>query len=43
MQALHVEIEMKNLDLQETLRVQKGVGMPFPSHYIPAYRSDANP
>jgi len=28
-QALHVEIEMKNLNLQVTLLVQKGVGTPF--------------
>jgi len=35
LQALHVEIEMKNLNLQVTLLVQKGVGRPFPSHYTP--------
>jgi len=29
---------MKNLNLQVTLLVQKGVGTPFPRHYIP----DAN-
>jgi len=42
LQALHVEIEMKNLNLQVTLPVQKGVGTPFPSHYTPAGRSDAD-
>jgi len=29
-QALHVEIEMKNLNLQVTLVVRKGVGTPLP-------------
>jgi len=29
LQALHVETEMKNLNLQVTLRVQKGVGTRF--------------
>jgi len=29
LQALHVEIEMKNLNLQVTFLVQKGVGTPF--------------
>jgi len=33
LQALHVEIEMKNIDLQVTLLVHKGVGTPFPPHY----------
>jgi len=28
-QALHVEIEMKNVNLQAMLLVQKGVGTPF--------------
>ena len=42
LQALHVEIEMKNLNLQVMLRVQKIVGTPLPPHYIPAGRSDAN-
>jgi len=32
LQALHVEIEMKNVNLQETLLVQKGVGKLFPPH-----------
>jgi len=32
LQALHVEIEMKNVNLQVTLLVQKGVGTPFPPH-----------
>jgi len=41
-QMLHVEIEMKNLNLQVTLLVQKSVGTPFPPHYTPADRSDAN-
>jgi len=42
--ALHVEIEMKNLNLQVTLLVQKGVGTPFPPQYTPraAGRPDAN-
>jgi len=30
LQALYVEIEMKNLILQVTLLVQKSVGTPFP-------------
>jgi len=29
LQALHVEIDMKNRNLQVTLLVQKGVGTPF--------------
>jgi len=42
LQALHVETETKNLNLQATLLVQKGVVTPFPpSHYTPASRSDA--
>ena len=41
LQALH-EIEMKNVNLQVTLLLQKGVGTPFPLHYTPAGRSDAN-
>jgi len=43
LQALHAEIEMKNVNHQVTLLVQKGMGMPFPSHYTPVGRSDANP
>jgi len=42
--ALQVEIEMKHLNLQETL-LQKAVGTSFhafPAHYTPADRSDAN-
>jgi len=45
LQALHAEIEMKNLYLQVTLLVQKAVGTSFssvPPHYTPASRSDAN-
>jgi len=42
LQALHVEIEMRNLNLQGTLLVQKDVGTPFPSHCTPAGRSDAD-
>jgi len=42
LQALHVEIEMKNLNHQVTLLVQKGVRTPFPPHSTPAGRSDAN-
>jgi len=42
LQALHVEIEMKNLNLQVTLLVQKGVGTPFQPHYTPAGRSNSN-
>jgi len=42
LQALHVEIEMKNPNFQATLLVQKGVVTPFPPHYTPAGRSDAN-
>jgi len=41
LQALHVEIEMKNLNLQVTLLVHKGVGTPFPPHCTPAGRSGA--
>jgi len=39
-----VEIEIKNLNLQVTLLVQKDVGMgtPFTPHYNPAGSSDAN-
>jgi len=33
LQVLHVEIEMKNINLQVTLLVQKGAGTPFPPHY----------
>jgi len=38
LQALHVEIEMKNLKLnhQAALLVQKGVETPFPPHCTPA-------
>jgi len=32
LQVLHVEIDMKNLNLQVTLLVQKGVVTPFPLH-----------
>ena len=42
LQALQVDIEMKNLNLQVTLLVQKVVGTSFPPHYTPAGRSDAN-
>jgi len=42
LQALKVKIEMKNVNLQATLLMQKGVGTPFPLHYTPAARSDAN-
>jgi len=42
LKVLHVEIEMKNINLQVTLLMWKGVGMPFPPHYTPAGRSDAN-
>jgi len=42
LQALQVEIEMKNLNLQVALLMQKGVGTPFSLHYTPAGRSDAN-
>jgi len=42
LQALHVEIEMKNLNLRVTLLVHKGVETPFPPHYTTAGRSDAN-
>jgi len=44
LQALHVEIEIKNLNLQVTLLVQKDVGMgtPFTPHNNLAGRSDAN-
>jgi len=41
LQALHVEIEMKNLNLQVTLLVQKRVGTrshTFPPHYTPGYK-----
>ena len=39
-QALHVEIEVKNINLQVMLLVQKGVGMrshAFPPHYTRDY------
>jgi len=44
LQALHVEIEIKNINLQVTLLVPKDVGMgtPFTPHYNPAGSSDAN-
>ena len=42
LQELHVEIEMKSLNLQVTLLVLKGVGRSFPPHYTPAGRSDTN-
>jgi len=45
LQALHVEIEMKNLNLQVTLLVQKVWERrchPFSTHYTPVGRSDAN-
>jgi len=42
LQVLHVEIQMKNINLQVTLPVQKGVGTPFPPHLTPAGKSDAN-
>ena len=45
LQALHAEIEMKNLNLQVMLLVQKAVGTSFPivpPHYTPAGRSDVN-
>jgi len=42
LQELHVKIEIKNINLQVTLRVQKCVGTPFPPHYTSADRSDAN-
>ena len=35
--ALHIEIEMKNLNLQVTLLVQKGVGTSFPSVLTPLH------
>ena len=43
MLALHVEIEIKNLNLQVTLLVQTDVGMgkPFTPHYNPGGNSDA--
>jgi len=37
LQVLHVEIEMKNLNFQAKLPVQKGVGTPSPSHYTPGF------
>jgi len=37
LQALHAAIESKNLNLQVTLLVQKGVGTPFPPHYTSGY------
>jgi len=42
LRALRVEIEMKNLNLQVTLLVQKAVWTSFPPHYTPTGRSDAN-
>jgi len=44
-QALHVDIKMKNLNLQVTLLVQNGVcvGTPFPPHCTTAGKFDANP
>jgi len=41
-QALHAETEMKNLNFQVSLLVQKSVGTPCPPHYTPAGMSDAN-
>jgi len=43
LQALQVEIEIKNLNLQVTLLVQTDVGMgkPFTPHYNPGGNSDA--
>jgi len=37
LQALHVGFERKNLNLQVTELVQKGVGTQFPPHYNPGY------
>jgi len=42
LQELLVKIEMKNLNLQVTWLVQKGVGTSFLPHYTPAGMSDAN-
>jgi len=42
LQALHVETEINNLNLLVALLVQKGVRTPFPPHYTPTGRSDAN-
>jgi len=44
LQALHVEIEIKNLNLQVTLLVQKdmGMGTPFTPQDNPAGSSYAN-
>jgi len=43
LQALHVQIEMKNLNLQVMLLVQKGCENAVPTPlYTPAGRSDAN-
>jgi len=39
-QALQVETEMKNLNIQVTLLVQKGVGTPFPPHHTPGKEVD---
>jgi len=36
LQALHVEIEMTNINLKVTILVRKGAGTPFPPHYTPA-------
>jgi len=37
LRALHVEIEMKNLNLQVTLLVQKAVGTSFPRVHTPLH------
>jgi len=37
LQALHVEIEIKNLNLQVTLLLQKSVGTSFPRFPTPLY------
>jgi len=42
LQALHVETQMRNQNLQVTLLVQKRVRTPFLLHYTTAGRSDAN-
>ena len=45
LRALQVQIEMKHLNLQVTLLVQKAVGTSFhafPAHYTPAGKSDVN-
>ena len=43
LQALRVEIEIKNLNLQATLLLQKVAGTPFPPHYTPAPQGDLAP